>query len=88
MAVCRGGGYRLNGYGHFFISRSISVVVSNWEEKVCPHCNVKLEEKSVTYCEEDGSYEVLALCNECLRTWQWVVYAEGKSTDLEQYFFG
>ena len=94
--TCRCGACSVDG-GHNYLRRSfkspdcfedISIVAPAWEEKVCPHCNVKLEEKSVTYCEEDGSYEVLAHCNECLRTWQWDVDAEGKSTDLGQYFFG
>ena len=94
--TCRCGACSVDG-GHNYLRRSfkspdcfedISIVVPAAEAKVCPYCNVKLEEKSAVYCEENGSYEVLAHCNECLRTWRWVVDAEGKSTDLEQYFFG
>ena len=94
--TCSCGACSVDG-GHNYLRRSfkfpdcfedISIVVPAAEAKVCPYCNVKLEEKSAVYCEENGSYEVLAHCNECLRTWRWVVDAEGKSTDLEQYFFG
>ena len=94
--TCRCGACAVDG-GHNYLRRSfktpdcfedISIVAPAWEEKVCPHCNVKLEEKSVTRCEDGGGYEVLALCNECLRTWRWVVDTEGKASEIEQYFFG
>ena len=94
--TCSCGACAVDG-GHNYLRRSfktpdcfedISVVVPAAEAKECPYCNVKLEEKSAMYCEESGSYEVLALCNECLRTWRWVVDAEGKSSEIEQYFFG
>ena len=94
--ICSCGACAVDG-GHSYLRRSfkspdcfedISIVGPSSEAKFCPYCNVKLEEKSVMYCEENGSYEVLALCNKCLRTWQWGVDAEGKSPDIEQYFFG
>ena len=53
----------------------------------CPFCKVELEEKSVVECK-DGGTDVMALCPECLRTWQWHRDADGKMSDIEQYFFG
>lgn len=59
-----------------------------FEDESCPYCHAKLEEKSVTRCDGNGGCEVLALCNECLRTWKWYRDATGRSRDMEEYFFG
>lgn len=58
-----------------------------FEVECCPYCKVELEEKSVIRTE-DGNFEVLALCNVCLRTWHWVRDKKGRSRLMEQYFFG
>jgi hypothetical protein len=55
--------------------------------KTCPYCRTELEEKSVVQCEDGGS-DVLALCEQCLRTWRWHRDASGRSQPMEQYFFG
>lgn len=59
-----------------------------FEKETCPYCHVNLEEKSVVRCDDRGGCEVLALCNECLRTWKWYRDPAGWSRDMEQYFFG
>ena len=56
-------------------------------EDVCPECQAKLEDKSVTRTEDRG-FEVLALCNQCLRTWWLQRYPSGSTRSIEQYFFG
>lgn len=59
-----------------------------FEEESCPYCHAKLEEKAVVHCDKNGACEVLALCNECLRTWKWYRDSAGWSRDMEEYYFG
>ena len=58
-----------------------------FQEECCPCCEVELEVKSVTRCE-DGGVDVLALCNKCLRTWRWHRDKSGWARPMERYFFG
>lgn len=58
-----------------------------FESENCPCCKSELDIKSVIPCEDGGS-DVLALCNDCLRTWRWHCDATGRAQALEQYFFG
>lgn len=60
---------------------------SDADGKECPYCKVELEVKSVTK-NDDGSIQVLALCNKCLRTWRWYRKTSGETSQIEQYFFG
>lgn len=68
-------------------TRRIKKEHSNADGMECPYCKVGLEEKSVSK-NDDGSVQVLALCNKCLRTWRWYRKATGKTSPIEQYFFG